>query len=313
MFTLVHISDFHLCRPENAPLAAFAGKRLLSYASWRLRRRRHHDPRILAALARSVKDQAADQVAMTGDLTQLALPQESEAALRCLEAIGPPRQVFLIPGNHDALVPAGWEDRVARWADYLAADAPGPQRRPQWPTLRVRGRVALIGLCSAHPTPPLSATGRLGADQLNRCARLLQDAAQRYLYRILMVHHPPVPGMLSARRGLVDAPALADVVRRHGAELILHGHIHRRSRVRLPGAGSPVPVLGAPSATETSPDPLRRAGFGVVRISPAAAGWETTLQDHWYVRERNAFVPGAQESVINFPPHLVFKADKTYL
>jgi len=307
------MSDFHLCRPQGAPLSAFAGKRLLSYLSWRLRRHRRHDPRILAALARAARDLKPDHVAVTGDLTQLALSAECEAARRCLEAIGPPQRVFLVPGNHDALVADGWGARLARWADYLASDDPQPPGRTVWPTLRVRGPVALIGLCSANPTHPFSAAGRIGADQLDRCARLLEDAARRSFYRVLLIHHPPVPGVLSARKRLADAGALAGVVRQFGAELVLHGHIHRRSRACLPGPGARVPVLGAASASETSPDPIRRAGFGVVRISRTSAGWETTVQDHWYSAEQNRLLPGPRAPAADFPPHLVLKSDKPYL
>jgi 3',5'-cyclic AMP phosphodiesterase CpdA len=286
---------------------------LLSYVSWRLRRRRHHDPGILEALVCAVKNQPADQVVMTGDLTQLALPGEGNAARRCVEAIGTPQNVFMVPGNHDALVPEGWDTRLSFWADYMASDEPTPPDRTLWPALRVRGRIAMIGLSSAHPTRPFSAAGRIGADQLSRCSRLLEDTGRRSLYRVLLVHHPPVPGMLSARKRLEDAEALAGIVRQHGAELILHGHMHQRSRTYLPGPWAPIPVLGAPSASETSPDPVRRAGFGVLRIIRSSTGWETTLQDHWYDPGQKRFFPGTQEPVASFPPHLVFRAEKTYL
>ena len=311
-FTLIHISDFHVCRPETVVSTAFASKRILSYLSWRIRRRRQHDPGVLDALASAVRDQAPDQVVVTGDLTQLALPGECDTARRCLEAIGPPHKVFMVPGNHDALVAAGQEMRWSRWAEYLSADAPGSPGRTVWPTLRVRGQAALIGLSSALPTRPFSAAGRVGADQLARCSELLHAAAQRSLYRVLLIHHPPVPGMLSARKRLDDAEAFAGMVQQKGAELILHGHLHRRSHTYLPGPNAPVPVLGAPSASATSPDPLHRAGFGVVRINRTPAGWEATLQNHWYAPQRKQFMPDLQAPITQSPPHLVSRTDKTY-
>lgn len=312
-FTLVHISDFHLCRPEGVAWAAFASKRILSYLSWRIRRRRQHDPGILATLAPALRDQAADQVVVTGDLTQLALPGECDAARRWLEAIGPPQKVFMVPGNHDALVSAGWEARCSRWADYLAPDEPRSPGRTDWPALRVRGRIALIGLSSAHPTRPFSAAGSIGADQLARCSEWLAAAAQRSLFRVLLIHHPPVPGMLSARKQLKDAEAFAGMVRQHGAELILHGHTHRRSRTYLPSPKAPIPVLGAPSASATRRDPLHRAGFGVVRITPTSTGWETSFQDYGYAADGRRFIPGPQTPITPPPPHLVSRTEKTYL
>lgn len=294
-FALVHISDFHLCRPGGAPPAGFLNKRVLSFLSWRVRRRRLHDPAVLDALVHAVKAQAADHVAVTGDLTQLALPEEFDAARRVLEAIGSARDVFVIPGNHDALVPGGWEERLTRWADYMAGDGPDPSGRRWAPALRVRGPVALIGLSSAHPTRPFSAAGSVGAAQLARCAALLAEAAQRSLYRVLLIHHPPAPGSVSAHKRLLDAEALARMLERCGVELILHGHAHRRSRTELRGKDAPIPVLGAPSASAAGADPLHRAGFGVVRVRRTPDGWSATFQDHWYVRDRRRFIAGEPE------------------
>ncbi len=302
-FTLIHLSDFHLCRPEKASPLAFANKRILSYLSWRIRRRRLHDPEILDALIQAVRAQAADLIAVTGDLTQLALPAECDAAHRCLEALGSPQHVFMVPGNHDALVSAGWEARWSRWSDYMRADGPASPGRTVLPALRVRGRIALIGLSSAHPTRPFSAAGRVGADPLARCSDWLAEAAQRSLFRIVLIHHPPVPGMVSAHKRLSDADAFARMVQRHGAELILHGHTHQRSRVYLPGPRKPIPVIGAPSASAASRDPLHRAGFGMIRISCTPAGWAATFQDHWYSQEDQRFVPGEEEP-ISMPHHI---------
>lgn len=300
-FTLIHISDFHLCRPQKTPFTAFANKRLLSYLSWRIRRARHHDPSVLAHLVRAVRAQPADHVVVTGDLTQLALPCEFDAARRCLEAIGPPRDVFVVPGNHDALVPAGWQARWPEWADYMKPDGPDPQDRSVLPALRVRGPVALIGLSSAHPTRPFSAGGWIGDGALGRCSEWLAQAARRSLFRIVLIHHPPVPGMVSAHKRLSDGEAFARMVQRHGAELILHGHTHKRSRTYLPGPQSPIPVLGAPSASATDRDALRRAGFGVIRVSRDGAGWSATSQDHWYAPEHERFVPGGEEPILKSP------------
>ena len=296
-FTLVHISDFHLCRPGGAPPAGFLNKRILSYLSWRVRRRRLHDPAVLDALIRAVKAQSADHVVVTGDLTQLSLPEEFDAARQVLEAIGSARNVFVIPGNHDALVSGGWQERLTRWADYMAADEPDLSGRGAAPVLRVRGPVALIGLSSAHPTRPFSAAGSLGADQLARCAALLAEATQRSLYRVLLIHHPPAPVSVSAHKRLLDADNLGRMLESCGAELILHGHAHRRSRTELRGNGAPIPVLGAPSASAAGADPAHRAGFGVVRVSRTPGGWSATFQDHWYVRDRRRFTAGEAQPI----------------
>lgn len=227
---------------------------------------------------------------MTGDLTQLALPAEFEDARLHLQGLGPPSNVFVVPGNHDALVPTAWEDGFGRWADYLAPDGPKTGSAPRFPTLRVRGPVALIGISTAAPTRPLSAAGSIGAAQLARCAEVLSETARSNLYRVVLIHHPPVPNAVSYHKRLTDADAFLALLRRHGAELILHGHSHRRSRTDLPGPSGSVPVLGVSSASANSRDPLHRAVFRVFRIAPLSPGWTTTYQDHAYDQSSGLFV-----------------------
>lgn len=290
-FTLIHISDFHLCHPGGVHLCRFLNKRALSYLSWGVRRRREHRVEVLLALIQAVRRIAVDQIAVTGDLTQLSLPAEFEQARHHLQALGRPEDVFVVPGNHDALVPTPWDDGYARWADYLAPDSAGTERPGLFPTLRIRGPVALIGLSTAHPTRPLSASGSVGAAQLARCADILSDTARRRLYRILLIHHPPFPNAVSRHKRLTDLERFCPLIQQHGAELIIHGHSHRRSRADLPGPVARVPVLGISSASAVSRDPLHRAVFRVFRIAPTAAGWTTTCQDHAYDPDSGMFIP----------------------
>jgi 3',5'-cyclic AMP phosphodiesterase CpdA len=290
-FTLIHVSDFHLCRPAGGAFAGGLNKRVLSYLSWKVRRRHAHRVEILRALARAVHAEGFDQMAVTGDLTQLALPAEFENARQQLQALGPPEKVFVVPGNHDALVPRAWEQSGARWADYLAADSVEPGSPPCFPTLRVRGPVALIGLSTAQPTRPFSAAGSIGAAQLGRLAEVLAATARRGLYRVLLIHHPPVPNAVSWHKRLTDAEAFLPLLRRHGAELILHGHSHRRSRADLPGPSGPVPVLGISSASAAVLNSSHRAAYRVFRIAPTSGGWSTTCQDHAYDPANDRFIP----------------------
>lgn len=279
-FTLIHLSDFHHCRPAGAGPARFLNKRLLSYLSWRIRRRREHRPEQLAALSRAVRTEAADMVAVTGDLTQLALPAEFRQARESLQALGPPESVFVVPGNHDALVRLPWQEGLGVWSDYMAPDSGGSAGPLEFPTLRVRGPVALIGVSTARPTRPFSAAGRVGQAQLQRVADLLAETARGKLFRVLLIHHPPLPGMVPRRKALTDAERLGAVIARLGVELVLHGHSHRLSRIEMAGPTGPIPILGVSSATASTDRPLRRAAFRRIRIARGARGWETQVQDH---------------------------------
>lgn len=279
-FTLVHISDFHICRPAGNPARLFINKRLFSRMSWYLHRRKCHRPEVLAALIRAVRRVGADLIAVTGDLTQLALPGEFKHARACLEELGPPGNVFVIPGNHDALVATAWEESFAYWADYMASDAPGPDGRTVYPASRVRGAVAVFGLTTAHPTRVFSAAGSLGSAQLERLAARLDEAAAAQACRILLIHHPPLKRAVSPHKRLTDADAFRTVIAAHGAELILHGHSHLSSRASLRGPSGETPVFGVSSASTAGGPPERRAGFRVFRISGVPGAWQITVQDH---------------------------------
>ncbi len=294
----IHLSDFHICRPAGSRPADFANKRLLSYLSWRLRRRAEHRPEVLTALQRSLKRIEVDQIVITGDLTQLGLPAEFEAARMELESLGAADRVFVVPGNHDALVAAPRNGFIARWADYMESDAGAPGDRGLFPTVRRRGSVCLIGVSTACPTPPFRATGRVGAAQMQRLEEMLAAAATERLFRVVLIHHPPAPGAASGHKRLTDGAALRRVLADRGAELVLHGHSHRRERTALNDpAGRNIPVLGVSSATCTRPRGARRAAFRLFRVNVGRHGWQASFQDHVYSPDAGEFVAEARTAL----------------
>jgi 3',5'-cyclic AMP phosphodiesterase CpdA len=281
-FTLAHISDPHLAPLPTPPLSALIGKRLMGYLSWRSKRRKVHRAEVLSALTRDLKSQNPEHVVITGDLTNISLPAEFSAAARWLAELGPAEDVTVIPGNHDAYVALDWSRTWQKWADYMADDGEDGTKPPadfeDFPFLRVRGPVALIGASSAQPSPPGFASGRLGIAQLRRIAALLETARERGLCRVLLVHHPPV-GPIAWRKRLVDAEALCDVIRRHGAEIVLHGHDHSFSEQTIEGFAAPVPVFGIPSASAAEAHGRRpHAHYGILRIEPTEGGWTLELR-----------------------------------
>jgi hypothetical protein len=121
--------------------------------------------------------------------------------------------------------------------------------------VRVIGDVVLIGVDSAVPTPPMVAWGRVGDRQLARLADILRRLRGQGLFRLVLIHHPPLTGQADASRGLRDAADLEAVLKRGGAELAIHGHNHRNMLAWLSCASdagdSPrrIAVVGAPSAS----------------------------------------------------------------
>jgi 3',5'-cyclic AMP phosphodiesterase CpdA len=281
---LIHLTDFHLFQARGASRRDFLNKRLLSYLSWRLFRGDQNSPRRLDELLDFLPSRAWDQMAITGDLTHLGLPLEFQQARSYLERFGPPDRVFVIPGNHDAMLRAASAKHAEVWGAYMLSDeahrdspAAGPDR---YPAVRIRKGVALIGLSSARPTPPFSAAGRLGSAQCRRLATILEETGRQRLFRVLLVHHPFLAGQVKPRKSLRDAAALRAILRRHGAELVLHGHTHRHSHAHLPGPVEPIPVMGLPSTTAVGMALAKRACLRIYSIRTENEGWRIQIQDH---------------------------------
>ena len=241
-FRIAHISDLHLAPPARPSLGRDP-KRWLSRFAWR-RKRNRHSPEALGAIVADLKAQAPDHIVITGDMTNFSTREEFAAAARWLSDLGPTDQVTVSPGNHDALAGQGGPDRFAAWRPWLGDDGGG-----EFPMVRRRGPAALVNLCSAAPTGLHSAEGVLEAAQFERLPGLLRRLREEGRFRIILIHHPPTPGVVSRRKSLRRASDLLSILEAEGAELVLHGHAHEATTSAARGPRGPIPVLGVPSAS----------------------------------------------------------------
>jgi 3',5'-cyclic AMP phosphodiesterase CpdA len=280
MFVLAHVSDPHLA-PLPAPrIAELVGKRGLGFLSWQLKRRRLLLREVTDALIADLKSQSPDHIAVTGDLVNIALPGEFANAQKWLRQLGAARDVSLVPGNHDAYVRAVEHEPARCWGAYMRADD-GEADPVAFPFVRRRGRVALIGLSTAVATPLLMASGRLGAEQITRCAEVLAELREQGCYRVVLIHHPPA-GERAAHKRLTDAGALHDVFRGHGAELVLCGHDHIASLSWLDGPRGRIPVVGVPSASAAARGHQVPAAYNLYRIDESAEGFACEVVSRGY-------------------------------
>jgi 3',5'-cyclic AMP phosphodiesterase CpdA len=132
--------------------------------------------------------------------------------------------------------------------------------------VRVRGPIVFIGVCSARPTGLLHATGTIGADQLTKLERILRRFSDSALCCVVLIHHPPTNAGLSARRRLTDAAAFRAVLAETGADLVLHGHLHKTAIASQPGPHGPIPIVGARSASDIGRRPDRAAQYHLYSI-----------------------------------------------
>jgi len=121
---------------------------------------------------------------------------------------------------------------------------------------------------SAFPTRPFVAAGRVGRDQLALLEEGLQRLEGQNLQRVVLIHHPPLPGQTAPRRALQDADQMAALLARCGADLVLHGHNHRDSIVWLDAKDRPIPIVGVASGSagrRHGLEPLAR--YNLFRVS----------------------------------------------
>ncbi len=275
--TIAHMSDVHLAPlrgigPRHANI-----KRALGLANWIVKRRKVHLRPVVDQLVADLARQQVDHVIVSGDLVNLGLPGEHTAALEWLQALGPPERVSVVPGNHDIYCRLWRDPGVERWRAYMRSDAAGAAHvagpASGFPYVRIVGGLALIGVNSAIPTRPFMAVGRVGEGQLAGLARTLDRLGAAGLRRLVIIHHPPLPGQADERRGLLDAAEMEATLQAHGADLVVHGHNHRDMHEVRQGKGGRIDVVGIASASigrSYKHEPLGR--YNLIRLDAGERG-----------------------------------------
>jgi 3',5'-cyclic AMP phosphodiesterase CpdA len=268
-FTLAHLSDPHL-PPLPAPrLADLAGKRALGYLNWTRNRHKFHRRDVLDTLISDLQAQTPDHIAVTGDFVNLALEAEFAPARMWLESVGTPDRVTTIPGNHDAYVRTTQHRFAETFGNYLRGD--DVPNRGTFPFVRQRGPLALIGVSSAVPTLPLMATGWLGQSQLGALDRILAQLSIEQVFRVLLIHHPLRSDSRAKR--LTDSPQLLELLKRHGVDLVLHGHDHIHSTMWFDGPNGSIPAIGVPSASMLGHGHYPAAAYNLFSIERDGDVW----------------------------------------
>lgn len=273
---IAHLSDLHLLSLDQVRFRDFLNKRWTGGMNLLLHRGKHYRTEVFEALVEAVNAERVDQVVCTGDLTNLALESEFRFARSLFDRLRlGPAHVTCIPGNHDAYVAESAGAFEATMEPYCTADAdwawPAGDEAGRWPLVRVRGEVAIVALTSCYPTAWFMAHGSVGAAQLERLERVLTDPRLADKSRLVMIHHPPAGARARNRtRGLRDHDALAQVLARTGAELVVHGHEHLHLEESLAGpSGATIPVRGVESGSYDGDKPHRTARYRVYRLADA--------------------------------------------
>ncbi len=173
-------------------------------------------------------EDAADVLVLGGDLTNLGLLEEGAALVEALAGIRLP--VAAVLGNHDHE-----SDRAAELTRLLRDGGLVMLQDEAWE----HGGVGFAGVkgfgvgFSPHRLTPFGERAiKDFVDVAVREAAALdhQLASLRTTRRVVVVHYSPIPATLQGEppeiHSFLGDSLLAEVVDRHGADVIVHGHAH---------------------------------------------------------------------------------------
>jgi 3',5'-cyclic AMP phosphodiesterase CpdA len=302
MFTLAHISDIHLGPMPDMSILELMSKRITGYVNWHRNRRKQLFGDTLELLLRDLRRHAPDHLAVTGDLVNLATDVEIKAAGLWLSTLSKPHDVSVVPGNHDAYVPGALDKALDEWRAWITPDSPREDGQ-EFPYLRIRGKVALIGVSTATASPPFMASGFFGPNQARRFANLLKDVGDAGLFRVVMIHHPPIRGATASYKRMIGIRRFGAAVHLGGAELVLHGHTHLNTLYWLPAPnGARVPVVGIASASQGNGGHKPPAAYNLFRIGGEQGHWSLLRERHALNADNKTFALVETEDLLAASP-----------
>lgn len=307
MFKFAHISDIHLGPLPRLTLRELASKRITGFVNWHRNRRKHLLVNTLDLLLSDMRLKQPDHLMITGDLVNLATSIEIRLAGEWLRSIGEPLETTVVPGNHDAYVPGAHDRSVREWYPFIAGDgAPEdwPDEEHVFPTYRQRGPIAIIGCSTSNATLPFSAGGFFSARQARETANLLNRAKDEGLFRVVMIHHPPVRGAAPSHKRMIGIRRFAAALSVGGAELVLHGHTHLNTVYQLKTHHGSVPVVGIASASQGPGGHKPPAAYNLFSLSGEPGAWNLSCDRYGLTQAADAIALEKRHIFYGNPPDL---------
>ena len=204
----------------------------------------HHSAQTLGILKEQfgrVRDEA-DVLVVAGDLTNLGRLEEVEPLVNVLVRLRIPTVAVL--GNHD--YESGQEAELTRMMTaegIKVLDGTGYERDG----VGFAGTKGFIGgfgrgVLTAFGEPEIKAFVKASIDEALKLERAMSQL--RTAKRVVVLHYAPIAATVAGEAPEIypylGSSRLAEVVDRHGADLIVHGHAHHGSLSGKTTAGIPV-------------------------------------------------------------------------
>ncbi len=273
-FRVAHVSDLHVLSPAGVELRrVLFDKRVTGYVNLLTKRGRVYRRDYLVTVLRAAAADA-DHVVVTGDITNLSLEGEYAEAVALLSEIARTTEVTVVPGNHDIYLPAVLHERrfPHHFHPFMTSDLPElglDLQAGHFPSVKLRGPAAIIGVSSAVPRPPFVSAGFVGHAQLEALSRLLAHPEVAARVPVVLIHHSPFDARFRVeqmRGGLVDAHAFRTALQPLTRGLVIYGHLHERRQAKLTTPHGVIDVVCATSAALDHADDRMRAGYNLYTL-----------------------------------------------
>ncbi len=188
-----------------------------------------------------VRDEA-DLLVLAGDLTNYGKPPEMESLLNAMVRLRIP--IVAVLGNHD--YESGQHEELMKMMNaegIKVLDGTGYERDG----VGFAGTKGFLGgfgrgILTAFGEPEVKAFVQAGIDEALKLERAL--AQLRTEKRVIVVHYSPIGETVKGEPleiyPYLGSSRLAEVIDRHGANLVVHGHAHHGTAEGKTTAGIPV-------------------------------------------------------------------------
>ncbi len=188
-----------------------------------------------------VRDEA-DVLIVAGDLTNFGQPEEMEPLLNALVRVRVP--IIVVLGNHD--YESCKEVELARMMteEGIKVLDGSAYERDGVGFAGTKGFVGGFGrgMLTAFGEPEIKTFVRAGIDEALKLERAMSQL--RTKKRVVVLHYSPIPATVEGEAPeifpFLGTSRLAEVVDRHGADLVVHGHAHHGKMDGKTTAGVPV-------------------------------------------------------------------------
>ncbi len=202
-------------------------------------------PLVVDAVVALAQNQRPDEVVLSGDITQRALPAQYRAAKAFIGRLGVP--LLAIPGNHDIVLFDLWVRLTRPYARYTAVF------RNELEPVHATANLLVIGVNTSRFWRHKN--GEVSAAQIDRMANLLAKATPSQL-RVVVVHKPVAVTEAAERPNLVHGHCAAVQARSTaGADMVMGGHIHLPYTLALTGLSRPLWAVQAGTAVSSRTRP----------------------------------------------------------